>query len=106
MGAGLLIPSFILASDKPSIDDKFTMSKILQHLVIEREDHESTSLFGELAKAFDVSETDIVRCVELLQEMQIITCFRDMFNVGGDMSLYVGMWTREAYLKEFDKIME
>lgn len=106
MGTGLLIPSFILANENISIEDKFTTSTILQFLIVKNEGRESSALFGELETAFNIPEADITRCVKLLQEMQLITCFRDMFNIGGDMTLYVGEYTREAYLKEFNKIKD
>lgn len=103
-GAGLLIPSFILANKELSIEDKFTASTILQYLIVENEGRESTALFGELEIVLRIPEADIIRCVHLLQEMELMTCFRDKFNIGGDMTMYVGLWTRDAYLKELNNI--
>lgn len=103
--SGLLIPSFILANKELSIEDKFTVSTILRYLIVENEGRESTALFGELEIVFGIPEADIVRCIQILQRMELLTCFRDKFNIGGDMTLYVGSHTYSAYLEEYENVV-
>lgn len=102
----VFIPSFIANEDSLSAEDKIGISRLLEYLIVEQEGIESTSLFGELAIAFGIEEKLIVHFVETLQRLELISCFRDRFNIGGDQTLYVGQFTREAYLKEIMRLRD
>lgn len=96
----VFIPSFILNDVSLSAEEKIGLSLILEFLIIRCDGEESTSLFGEMSIAIGLAEEVIKAYVEHLQKLEIITCFRDRFNIGGDQTMYVGRFTREAYLKE------
>ena len=100
MNTSVFIPSFLLNDVGLSAEEKIGLSLVLEFLIIRCDGEESTSLFGEMSIAIGLAEEVIKDYIEHLQKLEIITCFRDRFNIGGDQTMYVGQFTREAYLKE------
>ncbi|XAZ82177.1 hypothetical protein A6C57_28020 (plasmid) [Fibrella sp. ES10-3-2-2] len=102
----VFVPSFIADEQSLNAEDKIGVSRLLDYLVIRQIGDESTALFGELSIAFGIEEKLVVHYVETLQRLELLSCFRDRFNIGGDQTLYVGQFTREAYLKEVMRLRD